>query len=290
MFLVFCHLFHKFLSDSNKTDQFSRRDRMFHEATREDMIFYEEWFRNNWTISLYPVALYLMFLVVGTQIMKDRKPFKLNFALGLWSLSLAVMSLLGSVRCVSGLARIISGNGILYSFCHAGHATDSVTSMWVIIFALSKVPELIDTVFIVLRKQKLIFLHWYHHLLTVIFCFHAIGQGLTGGILWTASLNYTVHVFMYSYFTIRAFKLLTVPSFVNQFITLFQIAQMITLLVMYSLLTLFKLTDWKDCDTTLSSAVFGFLVTFTYLILFLNFYHTTYRCPPASKQNGVKRE
>ena len=222
--------------------------------------------------------------------MRDRKPFKLNFALGLWSFSLAVMSTLGSIHCVSGLARIISGNGILYSFCHAGHATDNVTSMWIIIFALSKVPELIDTIFIVLRKQKLIFLHWYHHLLTVIFCFHAVGQGLAGGILWAASLNYTVHVFMYTYFTIRAFKLFTVPSFVNQFITLFQILQMITLVIMYSLLMLFKLVDWGDCDTTLSAAVFGFLMTFTYLILFLNFYHTTYRCPPAEKQNGIKRE
>ena len=32
---------------------------------------------------------------------------------------------------------------------------------WTFMFALSKVPELGDTLFIVLRKQPLIFLHWY---------------------------------------------------------------------------------------------------------------------------------
>jgi len=37
-------------------------------------------------------------------------------------------------------------------------------------FCFSKLPELIDTVFIVLRKQPLIFLHWYHHASVLIYC------------------------------------------------------------------------------------------------------------------------
>jgi elongation of very long chain fatty acids protein 6 len=31
----------------------------------------------------------------------------------------------------------------------------------------------VDTLFIVLRKKPLIFLHWYHHITVLLFCWHA---------------------------------------------------------------------------------------------------------------------
>lgn len=37
---------------------------------------------------------------------------------------------------------------------------DNATGFWCLIFAVSKVFELLDTVFVILRKKPLIFLHW----------------------------------------------------------------------------------------------------------------------------------
>ena len=43
---------------------------------------------------------------------------------------------------------------------HCLHPQNKVSGFWTWLFTLSKMPELGDTVFIVLRKQQLIFLHW----------------------------------------------------------------------------------------------------------------------------------
>ncbi len=54
-----------------------------------------------------------------------------------------------------------------------------------------KIPELIDTVFIVLRKKPLIFLHWYHHVTVVLYCWHSFAQRSSAG---AASLVRVWHV------------------------------------------------------------------------------------------------
>ena len=41
------------------------------------------------------------------------------------------------------------------------------------LFIYSKVPELVDTAFVVLRKKPLIFLHWYHHVTVLLYCWHS---------------------------------------------------------------------------------------------------------------------
>ena len=88
---------------------------------------------------------------------------------------------------------------------------------------LSKIFEFGDTVFIVLRKQKLIFLHWYHHVVVMICVFYAKALGQPFG-RWFATINYAVHAIMYSYYTLRALKI-RVPKIVAMMITAIQSAQ-----------------------------------------------------------------
>ena len=58
--------------------------------------------------------------------------------------------------------------GSLFSLC-SYIEDDKVSGFWATMFVLSKVPELGDTIFIVLRKQPLIFLHWYHHATVLVY-------------------------------------------------------------------------------------------------------------------------
>jgi len=50
---------------------------------------------------------------------------------------------------------------IFRTFSHSYIEQDRVCGFWTWLFVLSKLPELGDTIFIVLRKQPLIFLHWW---------------------------------------------------------------------------------------------------------------------------------
>jgi elongation of very long chain fatty acids protein 6 len=81
--------------------------------------------------------------------------------------------------------------------------SDRVSGFWTLAFVLSKVPELGDTVFIVLRKQPLIFLHWYHHVTVLIYSWYSYSE-YTAAARWFVVMNYIVHSVMYSYYAFKA--------------------------------------------------------------------------------------
>merc|ERR1711870_98735 len=73
------------------------------------------------------------------------------------------------------------------------------------LFAFSKIPELGDTAFLILKGKPVRFLQWYHHSTVMLFCWLAIATEDTPGI-WFAMTNYTVHAVMYMYFFLTAFS------------------------------------------------------------------------------------
>lgn len=145
--------------------------------------------------------------------------------------------------------------------------------MWYLFFTLSKAVELVDTLFVVLRKSKLITLHWVHHVLTLTFSWYAFID-VPGTARWMVNMNFLVHSLMYTYYGLKAMRV-SIPRQVNLTITTLQVLQMFAgLYINYECLKR-KLLG-LPVDISYSTAFFSFTLYFIFTILFLNFFIRTY--------------
>ena len=55
----------------------------------------------------------------------------------------------------------------------------------------------------ILRGNTPSFLHWFHHVTVLLYCWHA-GVKHVGPGLWFAAMNFGVHSVMYTYFAVRS--------------------------------------------------------------------------------------
>lgn len=139
---------------------------------------------------------------------------------------------------------------------------------WVMLMNFSKLFELLDTVFIVLRKKPLMFLHWYHHTTVLLFCWLAYSTSSASGIYFVA-MNYTIHAIMYGYYCLSALDLRP-KWFPPALITLAQMAQMFVG-------TFVCAAGWyyrnlgRPCANDYSNLIFGAIMYATYLYLFADF-------------------
>ncbi|CAF2432285.1 unnamed protein product [Rotaria sp. Silwood2] len=98
------------------------------------------WMNKWWWLSIVYSVIYIGLIYYGRSLMEKRERYELRLPLILWNVSLALFSIFGMIRCVPEMIYALNKKRTT-------------------IFCISKVPELIDTLFIVLRKQKLFFLH-----------------------------------------------------------------------------------------------------------------------------------
>jgi elongation of very long chain fatty acids protein 6 len=140
--------------------------------------------------------------------------------------------------------------------------------------------ELTDTLFIVLRKQKLITLHWIHHCLTLIYSWYVFAD-VPATARWMVNMNFMIHSLMYSYYAFRAFRI-SIPRVINISITSLQILQMF-----YGLYINFRVIQFKTsdipCDLSPSVAVTGLSLYSLFFILFVNYFVRSYLLKPKSK-------
>ena len=231
---------------------------------------------NNYVIPIAAVVGYLLFCYFGIMIMKGFKPFKLEKTLASWSLFLALFSFYGVIRTAPQMYVTLTTKTFEESVCDRADSSygTGACGFAVQLFILSKIPELIDTVFIVLRKKPLIFLHWYHHVTVLLYCWNSYVTESGAG-LYFASMNYIVHAVMYFYYYLATSRLLP-KSFPSWIITIMQISQMIIgTAVVGSCLYYHQYGGVKyapgKCNNSGSNLIAGGIMYASYLYLFVEF-------------------
>ena len=96
------------------------------------------------------------------------------------------------------------------------------------LFYFSKIPEMLDTCIMVLKKntRQISFLHVYHHVSVFWFQFLTVKIATNGDGYMTAALNSGVHVIMYGYYFLSAAGVKQV-AFIKHTITTLQMTQFV---------------------------------------------------------------
>mmetsp|Transcript_62371 Transcript_62371/g.184556 ORF Transcript_62371/g.184556 Transcript_62371/m.184556 type:complete len:250 (-) Transcript_62371:227-976(-) len=233
--------------------------------------------------------LYGAFIILGQKYFKNREPLKWRKALAFWNLSLSAFSWVGMARTLPQLLHNLYHLSLRDNMCTNPEITfgSGSTGLWVQLFILSKFPELFDTMFIVVHKKPLIFLHWYHHITVLLYCWHSYVTTSPSGLFFVV-MNYSVHASMYGYYFLMAMKWR--PKWFNPIIiTMFQISQMIVGVAVTVLAFYFYSTE-ETCEIEKENNVAAFLMYGSYLFLFLQFFFRRYYSVKATTSSAPKKQ
>ena len=218
-------------------------------------------------------VLYVAFVFFGTRFMETRKPLELRGPLFLWNLLLTVFSVISTLRLVPHIFYGLWLNDSSYFFCR--NAYDAFargpSGLWANLFVYSKFIELIDTVFLVLRKKPVSFLHWFHHATVLMYCWHALQYQMTTGVFF-AAINSVVHSVMYAYYTIAA---VTRPPKWGMFVTIIQIVQMF-IGMFITAYHYYLLSHIPNCNGSYVNLTAASIMYTAYMLLFVQFFVSRY--------------
>lgn len=227
--------------------------------------------KEHWEIPITLVVVYLLAIWQGKKFM-DKVDYKniwdIRTQLACWNALLCFLSFAGACKTVPHLLYNIVNQSFEETICTTAESWGSgATGLWVQIFVFSKIPELWDTFYIIARKRPLIFLHWYHHVTVLLYCWHAYSTEASQALYFVA-MNYSVHAVMYGYYCLMALKIK--PIIPPVFITTIQISQMLVgTFVQVS--SMYYYNKGVTCGVNFNNLVAGALMYGSYFALFAHF-------------------
>lgn len=168
------------------------------------------------------IATYYLVIFGGRELMRSRPAFKLNTLFMIHNFYLTAISGGLLILFAQQLLPSMWKKGFYDCMCGASGWSQNLLILYYLNY-LTKYLELLDTVFLVVKKKPLTFLHTYHHGATALLCYtQLVGETPVSWVPIT--LNLSVHVVMYWYYFQSARG---VKVWWKQYITMFQITQFV---------------------------------------------------------------
>jgi len=234
------------------------------------------------------LASYLVIVFSIQGFLKNRQAHKLTTLFQAHNILLSSGSLLVLTLMLEEIVPMIWKHGIHDALCADSAWTPRMEFYYMINYYF-KFWELLDTVFLALKKKPLPFLHVFHHSATALLCYTQL-NGKTS-ISWAViGLNLIVHVIMYYYYFATAGG---AKFWWKKYLTSLQITQFVIDLGLvyfgtYERLAFKYLPNdlpyLGNCAGSETAALFGCGLLTSYLGLFINFYFQTYKKPVGSKK------
>ncbi|XP_071156409.1 very long chain fatty acid elongase AAEL008004-like [Mytilus edulis] len=219
------------------------------------------------------MLMYLILVKMGPTIMKNRKPLELKNVLLSYNIGLVFLS---GYCFIQIFFRAYVFGGISFG-CEAVDYSDSPNNLALVgtgwLFYISKLLEMLDTVFFILRKKfsQVSFLHVLHHFIMPLLIWIGLKFAAGGMTIFFPTINSLVHFFMYAYYGLSAMG----PKYQKylwwkKYMTKFQIIQFVLILLHSSQLL------FIDCGFPRPMAWIFVIGSVTFILLFSNFYIQAY--------------
>jgi len=192
---------------------------------------------------------------------------------GLSNVTIFNFSVVGFWRTSQELLRVWSRHGFQHSVCVSSYAQDGVFCFWIKMFIFSKFVEFSDTLFLVLRKKPVTFLHWYHHATVLAFCWHG-AKTMTASGRWFCWMNYGVHAVIYVYFAWRTSGY-GCPKWVSMCVTGAQMSQMVVGCAIGYVVWTIK-ANGGQCHQRWSNLYMALGIYSTFFLLFSHYFYVNY--------------
>ncbi|XP_015368984.1 PREDICTED: elongation of very long chain fatty acids protein 4-like isoform X2 [Diuraphis noxia] len=184
------------------------------------------WWMVNSVFTTFTIALcYLLIVWLTPLYMKNRTAYNLRNVLIIYNIIMIITNLFIIIEMILMTTKLnYSWMCQPITYVNAEAELRIATAVW--LYYIVKFFELLDTIFLILRKKdnQLSFLHVYHHSTMFIFSWLGTKYVPGGSAFLPVLINSTVHVIMYSYYTLAAMQCSKIFKY-KKYVTIIQLAQ-----------------------------------------------------------------